>query len=205
LEASLLPGTHFLSVLLSVGNSSLDLLPLKFKKMKTPFFPIALFFLLSGCAASVQLSSKKDMDYNRQLQAVYIQAEPTNDWDAALFETVISGLKAELSARGVQVREDYLDDSTNLVNGTAFRPDAILWLEKKLVDQRKGSIPVLAPGGFYSPTVTTDRLIIRLQDASSLKDVWLGGVSVVNDERRYIARKVVQQFEMDSLVSRLAK
>lgn len=173
--------------------------------MKAVFFSVTSFVLLAGCAASVQLTSKKDMDYNRQLQAVYIQAEPTNDWDAALFETVISGLKEELSARGVQVREDYLADSVNLNEDTAFQPDAILWLEKKLVDQHKGSIPVLFPAGVYNPTITTDRLIIRLQDASSLKDVWLGGVSVVNDERKYIARKVAQQFEMDGLVTRLSK
>ena len=173
--------------------------------MKAVFFSVTSFVLLAGCAASVQLTSKKDMDYSRQLQAVYIQAEPTNDWDAALFETVISGLKEELSARGVQVREDYLDDSPKQEDDTAFQPDAILWLEKKLVDQRAGVFPVVTPVGFYNPTLTADRLIIRLQDPFSLKDVWLGGVSVVNDERKYIARKVAQQFEMDGLVNRLSK
>lgn len=173
--------------------------------MKTPVFIISTALLLAGCAASVQLTSKKDMDYNRQLQAVYIRAEPSSDWDAALFETVISGLKKELSVRGVQVRESYSDDSPKREESASFRPDAILWLEKKLVDQRRGSVPVPTPGGFYTPVITTDRLIIRLQDASSQKDIWVGGVSVVNDERKYVARKVVQQFEMDGLVAGLPK
>lgn len=145
------------------------------------------------------------MDYNRQLQNVSIRANPSNDWDAALFETVISGLIKELSVRGVQVREDYPYDLQKGEDDSSIRSDAILWLEKKLVDQRKGSIPVIVPGGFHTPTTTTDRLIIRLQDASTLKDVWVGGVSVVNDERRHIAQKVVQQFEIDSLVSKLPK
>ncbi|MBK7938758.1 MAG: hypothetical protein IPJ82_17465 [Lewinellaceae bacterium] len=171
---------------------------------------LASTLLCTGCA-SIQLSSKKDDSFSGQIKSVYIQANPGSKYDEDLYAILVTGLKKELKARGIQVKEEFTDlpDSPGMEGAAGdFKADATLILEKNAEEKFKVNTPVVTSFGGLGINIsspTYDRFMIRLTDAHTAKDIWVGMASVRYGERRYAAKKLVNQFEKDGLVSRIKK
>jgi hypothetical protein len=161
----------------------------------------ALLFALTAirCAGvppnSVQVSSKWDQSNNRQVKSITINTDSYSEKDETMSQDIVKGFKESLQQKGLTARVDLAEVTTD----TTYL-DALLVLGKsyEYVSQGPG-IPI---GGRVIQTSTPHRrLVIHLVNPVNQRDIWLGEVSFVPYDAKYVGHKVVQQWTAAGLLS----
>lgn len=172
------------------------------------FYILTLLLVLASCSAGIRLNAKKDPEFERNIQAIYIRVDASNSEDEEFYEGLIAGLKQVLTERGIQVQENFSDDSTDLNSEqVSSREIAFLTIGEKETILYQSSKPIVYPNGTMGTSQQISRkqhLWFTLQDAATAKNVWVAEVYFNSSEKRYLADRIIQGMEADGLIPRIS-
>jgi len=169
--------------------------------MKTLIYFFALLSVLTAirCAGvppnSVKLSSKWDQNNNRQVKSIAIKTNSYSEKDEAMYQDVVKGFKISLKQKGLTARE-YLAE---VAPDSAYL-DAVLVLEKPYQDDV--NVPLVLKGPLVmQPPIPYNRFLIHLVNPATQRDIWIGEVSFVPYDAKYVGHKVVREWAAAGLLS----
>ncbi len=170
------------------------------------FFALLCTLTAIRCASvppnSVKLSSKWDQSNNQTIQSVYIKTSSFSEKDEAMYEAVIGGFKKSLLQKGVNAQDDFLNGSMETPDSAkvSFRPDAVLVLGQPFWDVKQGPVLPVPHGAIMRTKSKQQRFQIQLVNPATQRDIWVGEVSFVPYDAKYVGHKVVREWAAAGLL-----